>query len=146
MEVFFSIYNGSPEAGSVASIGFVEEGIQKTVNEVPPEKVINAVPFYTRIWKSEGANLTSEAVGMELAEEFVDNHNIEVRWDEVTCQNYGEIQEGGTFYQVWLEDEQSIEAKLNIMKKYNIAGVAAWKLGFEKASIWGVIGDYLNVE
>lgn len=139
-------YNGSPEAGSVASIGFVEEGIQKTVNEVPPEKVINAVPFYTRIWKSEGANLTSEAVGMELAEEFVDNHNIEVRWDEVTCQNYGEIQEGGTFYQVWLEDEQSIEAKLNIMKKYNIAGVAAWKLGFEKASIWGVIGDYLNVE
>ena len=83
---------------------------------------------------------------MELAEEFVDNHNIEVRWDEVTCQNYGEIQEGGTFYQVWLEDEQSIEAKLNIMKKYNIAGVAAWKLGFEKASIWGVIGDYLNVE
>ena len=139
-------YNGSPEAGSVASIGFVEEGIQKTVNEVPPEKVINAVPFYTRIWKSEGANLTSEAVGMELAEEFVDNHNIEVRWDEVTCQNYGEIQEGGTFYQVWLEDEQSIEAKLNIMKKYNIAGVAAWKLGFEKASIWDVIGDYLNVE
>ena len=54
----------------------MEEGIQKTVNEVPPEKVINAVPFYTRIWKSEGANLTSEAVGMELAEEFVDNHNI----------------------------------------------------------------------
>lgn len=138
-------YNGSEEAGSVASIGFVEEGIQKTVNEVPPEKVINAVPFYTRIWKSEGANLTSEAVGMELAEQFVDNHNIEVRWDEVTCQNYGEVQEGGTFYQVWLEDEQSIEAKLNIMKKYNIAGVAAWKLGFEKASIWDVIGNYLNI-
>ena len=138
-------YNGSQEAGSVASIGFVEEGIQKTVNEVPPEKVINAVPFYTRIWKSEGANLTSEAVGMELAEQFVDNHNIEVRWDEVTCQNYGEVQEGGTFYQVWLEDEQSIEAKLNIMQKYNIAGVAAWKLGFEKASIWDVIGNYLNI-
>lgn len=138
-------YNGSQEAGSVASIGFVEEGIQKTVNEVPPEKVINAVPFYTRIWKSEGANLTSEAVGMELAEQFVDNHNIEVRWDEVTCQNYGEVQEGGIFYQVWLEDEQSIEAKLNIMQKYNIAGVAAWKLGFEKASIWDVIGNYLNI-
>ncbi len=138
-------YNGSQEAGSVASIGFVEEGIRKTVNEVPPEKVINAVPFYTRIWKSEGANLTSEAVGMELAEQFVDNHNIEVRWDEVTCQNYGEVQEGGIFYQVWLEDEQSIEAKLNIMQKYNIAGVAAWKLGFEKASIWDVIGNYLNI-
>lgn len=137
-------YNGSPEAGSVASIGFVEDGIRKTVEQVPAEKVINAVPFYTRIWKSEGANLTSEAVGMEMAEQFVSNHNIEVRWDETTCQNYGEIQEGGVFYQVWLEDEHSIEAKLNIMEKYHIAGVASWKLGFEKPSIWEVIGNYLN--
>ena len=137
-------YNGSPEAGSVASIGFVEDGIRKTVEQVPAEKVINAVPFYTRIWKSEGANLTSEAVGMEMAEQFVSNHNIEVRWDETTCQNYGEIQEGGVFYQVWLEDEHSIEAKLNIMEKYHIAGVASWKLGFEKPSIWDVIGNYLN--
>lgn len=137
-------YNGSPEAGSVASIGFVEDGIRKTVEQVLAEKVINAVPFYTRIWKSEGANLTSEAVGMEMAEQFVSNHNIEVRWDETTCQNYGEIQEGGVFYQVWLEDEHSIEAKLNIMEKYHIAGVASWKLGFEKPSIWEVIGNYLN--
>lgn len=137
-------YNGSPEAGSVASIGFVEDGISKTVEQVPAEKVINGLPFYTRIWKTEGAGLTSEAVGMEMAEQFAANHNMELRWDEETCQNYGEIQEGGTFYQVWLEDEQSIEAKLNIMQKYNIAGVASWKLGFEKASIWDVIEKYLN--
>ncbi len=137
-------YNGSPEAGSVASIGFVEDGIRKTVEQVPAEKVINGLPFYTRIWKSEGAGLTSEAVGMEMAEQFVVNHNMELRWDEETCQNYGEVQEGGTFYQVWLEDEHSIEAKLNIMQKYNIAGAASWKLGFEKASIWDVIEKYLN--
>ena len=137
-------YNGSPEAGSVASIGFVEDGIKKTVEQVPEQKVINAMPFYTRIWKSEGSELTSEAVGMELAEQFIANHGIETRWDEAACQNYGEIQEGNVFYQVWLEDEQSIEVKLNIMQKYNIAGVAAWKLGFEKASIWDVIGNYLN--
>lgn len=137
-------YNGSPEAGSVASIGFVEDGIRKTVEQVPAEKVINGLPFYTRIWKTEGAGLTSEAVGMEMAEQFVSNHNMELRWDEEACQNYGEIQEGGTFYQVWLEDEHSIEAKLNIMQKYNIAGVASWKLGFEKASIWDVIEKYLN--
>ena len=137
-------YSGSSEAGSVASIGFVEDGIRRTVEQVPAEKVINALPFYTRIWKSEGANLTSEAVGMEMAEQFVANHNIETRWDEETCQNYGEAMEGSVFYQVWLEDEQSIEAKLNIMEKYNIGGVAAWRLGFEKASIWDVVMDYLG--
>lgn len=137
-------YNGSPEAGSVASIGFVEEGIRKTVEQVPAEKVINALPFYTRIWKSEGANLTSEAIGMETAEQFVANHRIELRWDEAACQNYGETNESGVLYQVWLEDEQSIEAKLNIMQKYNIGGVAAWRLGFEKSEIWDVIGNYLG--
>lgn len=137
-------YKGSSEAGSVASIDFVENGIKKTVEQVPPEKVINAVPFYTRIWETKGAELTSQAVGMELAEEFVQNHNIETRWDEVTCQNYGEIQEGDSFYQIWLEDEQSLEVKLNIMQKYNIAGVAEWKLGFEKSSVWDVIEKYLN--
>lgn len=137
-------YSGGPEAGSVASIGFVEDGISRTVEQVPAEKVINALPFYTRIWKSEGASLTSEAVGMEMAEQFVANHNIETRWDEKTCQNYGEATEGSVFYQVWLEDEQSIEAKLNIMEKYNIGGVAAWRLGFEKPSVWDVIADYLG--
>jgi spore germination protein YaaH len=137
-------YKGSSEAGSVASIGFVENGIKKTVEQVPAQKVINAIPFYTRIWETKGAELTSQAVGMDLAEEFVQNHNIETRWDEETCQNYGEIQEGDSFYQVWLEDEQSIEVKLNIMQKYDIAGVAEWKLGFEKTSVWDVIENYLN--
>lgn len=137
-------YNGGPEAGSVASIGFVEDGIRRTVEQVPAEKVINALPFYTRIWKSEGTSLTSEAVGMEMAEQFVANHKMELRWDEVTCQNYGEVTEGNVLYQVWLEDEQSIEAKLGIMQKYQIGGVAAWRLGFEKPSIWDVIGGYLG--
>lgn len=137
-------YRGSEEAGSVASIDFVESGIKKTVEQVPPEKVINAIPFYTRVWKTQGAELDSEAVGMELAEQFVEKRNVEIRWDEIACQNYGEIQEGDIFYQVWLEDEQSIEAKLNIMKNYNIAGVAEWKLGFEKDSIWDVIEAYVN--
>ena len=131
-------------AGSVASIGFVEDGIKKTVEEVPSNKVINAVPFYTRVWKTKDGQVTSEALGMEAAQSFIDNNQVETRWDEETCQNYGEIQLGDTFYQVWLEDEQSIETKLTIMKKYDLAGVAEWKLGFERSSIWGVIDSYIK--
>lgn len=131
-------------AGSVASIGFVEDGIKKTVEEVPSNKVINAIPFYTRVWKTKDGQVTSEALGMEAAQSFIDNNQVETRWDEETCQNYGEIQLGDTFYQVWLEDEQSIETKLTIMKKYDLAGVAEWKLGFERSSIWGVIDSYIK--
>lgn len=137
-------YAGSPEAGSVASIDFVEEGISKTVEQVPSNKVINAVPFYTRIWETNGGKLSSQAVGMDVAEEFISAHNIQVEWDEETCQNYGEYTSGASRYQVWLEDESSIEVKLNIMEKYNIGGVASWRLGYEKPEIWDIIGVYLN--
>ncbi len=137
-------YAGSPQAGSVASIDFVEEGIAKTVEQVPPNKVINALPFYTRIWETKDGSLSSQAVGMDMAQEYVRAHNIQTEWSEETCQNYGEYTEGGSLYQVWLEDERSIEVKLNIMDNYNIGGVACWRLGYEKAEIWDVIGAYLS--
>lgn len=137
-------YAGSPEAGSVASIDFVEEGIRKTVDQVPSEKVINAVPFYTRIWETTGDSISSQAVGMDMAEEYVAAHNIDIEWDEAVCQNYGEYTSGGTLYQIWLEDEESIRVKLSIMENYGIGGVACWRLGFEKPEIWDEIEDYLN--
>lgn len=137
-------YAGSKEAGSVASINFVEEGIKQTVAQVPAEKVINAVPFYTRIWETKDGAIGSQAVGMDMAEEYVRAHNIILEWDEETCQNYGEYTADGSLFQVWLEDERSIEVKLNIMEKYQIAGVASWRLGFEKPEIWDQFEAYLN--
>lgn len=137
-------YGGSKEAGSVASIDFVEKGIANTVEQVPAEKIINGIPFYTRIWETAGTNVSSQAVGMEKAQEYITQHGITTRWDEETCQNYGEYQSESGFCQVWLEDAESIRVKLNIMQKYGIAGVAEWKLGYEVDSIWDVIEEYMN--
>lgn len=137
-------YAGSKEAGSVASIDYVEDGIAQTVKEVPSEKVINAIPFYTRIWETTGDGISSQAVDMVTAEQFISNHGITAEWDETTCQNYGEYTSGDSRYQVWLEDADSIKVKLNVMENYGIGGVAEWRLGFEKPEIWGVIGEYLD--
>ena len=137
-------YAGSKEAGSVASIDYVEDGIAQTVKEVPAEKVINAIPFYTRIWETTGDGISSQAVDMVTAEQFISNHGITAEWDETTCQNYGEYTSGDSRYQVWLEDADSIKVKLNVMENYGIGGVAEWRLGFEKPEIWNVIGEYLD--
>ncbi len=137
-------YKGSKEAGSVASIDFVERGIANTVEQVPAEKVINAIPFYTRIWETRGTTVDSQAVGMEIARQYIENHSIATVWDETTCQNYGEYQSGDSYFQVWLEDEESIQVKLNIMSKYGLAGVAEWKLGFDEPDVWNVIEAYMN--
>ncbi len=137
-------HGNSQETGSVASINFVEGGIAKTVEEVAPEKVINAIPFYTRIWETNGTQITSQVVGMEMAAEYLKNHAIEAKWDEITCQNYGEYQSGNSYFQVWLEDAESIKVKLSVMDNYNIGGVAEWRLGLETPSVWEVIADYVN--
>lgn len=137
-------YAGGNVAGSVASIDFVEDGIVRTLEEVPSNKVINAIPFYTRIWATQEGNVKADSVGMGAADNFVANNGIIPVWDEITCQNYGEVQIDNTLYQVWLEDERSVEVKLNVMDKYKIAGVAGWKLGLEKPSIWDLIANYVT--
>ena len=128
--------------GSNASINFVEEGIANTVAEVPASKVINAVPFYTRIWSTKGADIAADSVGMGVAEEFMTAKGATKVWNEETCQNYAEVTLEDAFYQVWFEDVASLEVKLNIMKKYEIGGVAAWKLGLETPDVWNLLSSY----
>ena len=137
-------WGGGGVAGSVASIDYVRDGIEKTLQDVPAQKVINAIPFYTRVWKTINGEVTSEALGMEAAQNFINKYQVPVVWDEKTCQNYGEIQMGSTLYQVWLEDAQSIETKLTIMKNNGLGGVAAWKLGFEDKAIWDVLDAFIR--
>ena len=136
-------WGGGGVAGSVASLPYVLDGIEQTLREVPSQKVINAVPFYTRVWKTNGGDVTSEALGMEAAAAFVKDNGIEMEWDEECCQYYGEKTMNGILYQVWLEDNESIAAKLSVMDSHNLGGVAEWKLGFENKSVWDVIGTYL---
>ena len=136
-------YVGS-EAGSVASLPWVEQGIQDTLKEVPAKRVINAIPFYTRLWRTTGGNVTSEAIGMDQAQQTIADNNVETYWDKTTSQNYGKYDIDNSTYQIWLEDAQSVAEKVKLVSKYDLAGVSAWKLGFENNGIWQVISDNLN--
>ncbi len=137
-------YVGSEEAGSVASLPWVEKGVQDTLEEVPPERVILAVPFYSRLWKTTAGTLTSEAVGMDRAWEELTSHQADTYWDKTTSQNYGTFESEGSTFQIWVEDGQSIAEKVKLVPKYGLAGVAQWKLGFENSSVWQVISDNLR--
>ena len=156
-------YNGSLEAGSVASYDYVKSGIEETLKDVPAEKVVNGMPFYTRLWREEPKTaeeleaqkgseaglyemkVTSEALGMKAAMNRVSSAGAEIVWDDVTKQNYAQWQGAdGATYKIWLEDASSLEAKLQLMKEYNLAGTAAWKLGFETSDIWELILKYVN--
>ena len=136
---------GSEQPGSVASLPFVEEGIVQTLKEVPKEKVINGVPFYTRLWtQSNNGVVTSEVFGMDEADAYVQEHGMDVYWNKDVSQNYAEAQIDTGVLKMWLEDEESLEEKLKLIEQYELAGVAAWKLGFERPDVWGVISKYIQ--
>lgn len=137
-------YSGCGEAGPNASINYVENGILKTKESVPAEKIINAIPFYTRVWESGEGEPTSATLTMANQKTWVANSGVEPVWREEYCQNYVEYQSNGKTVQCWLEDVESIKVKLQVMNTQQIAGVAAWKLGLEDTSVWEVMEQYTN--
>ena len=163
-------YAGMSEAGSTASLGFVKAGIENTLKEVPKEKVINAVPFYTRIFKQipESAAtkeqmaylplvednsseygrylLDSTAVSMGQAQKLLADYHVTPVWNEALGQYYGEYTDNGCRYLVWLEDETSIGFKVDLIRENDLAGVAAWSLNLAKSGIWDTISTHMKQE
>ena len=137
-------YVGGGAAGSNASIQFVENGIANTKQVVPAEKIINAIPFYTRIWESGPDGLKASTLTMNAQSDWVARTGVTPTWVEESCQNYVEYQVNDTLYQCWLEDLESIRVKLQVMKNQGIKGVASWKLGLETSAVWDVIADYMT--
>ena len=155
-------YAGSPEAGPVSSYNYVKEGITETLKEVPAEKVISGIPFFTRLWKETpkteeelksdkgtdaeqySATVESDAYGMDNAQAIVKQAGVDTTWDKKAGQNYATWEADGSKYEIWMEDSKSIEAKLKLMKKYKLAGPAEWSLGQESSDIWNLIQKYVN--
>ncbi len=127
------------EPGPVASYGFVKQGIEDTLEMVPKEKLINAVPFYTRVWKESEDGRSSDALGIADAKAWVERKGVELAWQDDLGLYYGEIDDDGVRKQIWMEEERSLGLKMDLIREYDLAGVACWKLGFEPASAWEVV-------
>ena len=133
-------YAGSETAGSVASYSYLTTAVDNILTMVPKEQVIMAVPFYTRLWterEEDGVTkLTSEALAMVTAATELARNKVTPVWDEVTRQNYAEYEKDGATCKMWMEDVQSLQEKLAYIRQADLAGVAAWRLGFEPEEVW----------
>ena len=129
-------WSGSEMAGSVSEIQWVNTGIEACLEEVPAEKLVLGMPFYTRLWLEGSDGLSSKAYSMSSIEELIASWQVTPIEDEASGQHYVEYMSGDGLYKVWLEDFYSISKRVDLVEKYDLAGYGVWKLGLETDDIW----------
>lgn len=157
-------YVGSEEAGSVASIGFVRQGVADTLQDVPADQLILGMPFYTRVWSEtpvseDGAAIsdtenTSDSytlfeldcysASMNETQNLISANGAIPVWSDTDGQYYVEYINGGVTYKIWVEDSASLEEKLKVLQENQLAGGAFWKLTLEDPTVWDTIIKYIN--
>ena len=142
-------YYGS-EAGTVASLAFEENGITASLEEVPKEKLVSGIPFYTRVWYtwtnedgSEGVE--SEVIPMYKVNAYTEGRDVEKVWDESASQYLVSWTDSdGTYCRIWVEDEESLSLKAELINRYELGGFAAWSLTDEKDSVWALLEEIVQ--
>ncbi len=142
-------YSGSEEAGSIASLLYVQDAIAKAVQRIPKERVAVGLPFFTRLWlestEGDDLKLSSEVMTMAEAENWVWSKGAKAKWNKELGQQYAELKVGkNKLYRLWMENERSIKKKLSEVRKQDIAGVGFWSLGSERAITWETIDKSLK--
>lgn len=147
--VIFMAYDqygvSSTSAGTTAGADWVEVNIKKFLGqeEVAAEKIILGMPFYTRAWNETSSGVKSTVISMKYVDSAVPEEATR-QWNNDLKQYYVEYQKNGTNYKMWIEDENSIEAKFVLMHNYNLAGAAYWQKGMEKEGIWELVEKEIN--
>lgn len=138
-------YAGSKHPGPVAGLGWTENSVKLTLNEVNSDKLILGIPFYTRYWTSVNNNVIStKAISMETAIKLIKENNALIIYKEKDNQHMAYWQKDGKDHSFWFETAETVGKRVDIANKYNLAGVSSWRRGFETADVWDEIYKKLN--
>ena len=134
----------SKTAGSVAEYSWVEGNLNSVLRDVPADKLVLGVPLYSRLWTEENGSVKSNSLSMGQVNATLSARGITPKWDDKIKQDYAQYQDGSKTYKIWIEDSRSIEWKTSLVNKYNLAGVASWRKGFESNEIWKTIENVIS--
>ena len=137
----------STTAGTTAGYNWIELNLVKFLQteEIESDKLILGIPFYTRIWTEDanGEVVRSSTVNMEDIEDVLPD-DVQKNWDDELKQYYVEYQDGEYTRKMWVEDLESLKAKVSLVNENNLAGVASWQYGMETDDVWPMIKEELE--
>lgn len=134
---------GSDRAGPVSSYNWLERILPPLLEEIPAERLILGLPFYTRVWTGDDGRASSDVLTLEYTEDFARRHKIMPRWQDTERQFYADWRENGMRKRVWLEEDRSLAEKAGLVKKYGLGGAAFWRYGFESPDVYSALDKVL---
>ena len=134
------VTKNSKKADSTAPYYWIEDNIKKIIDreQVESNKIILGVPLYTILWKTEGENTKGTVISIKNIKKYIPS-DVEIQWLEDSKQQYIEYTKNGETYKMWIENEDSISQKLDLVNKYNLAGAAFWQKGYENENIFSIV-------
>lgn len=132
-------WRGSAKPGSVSGLAWTEQGILDYLSYgIPRSKLFLGVPLYVREWKvdASGNVLDSRAIFMKDIPALLAEVDARVVYDPAFGQMKVTYVRNGQTYVFWMETEETIKARVDLAKKYDLAGVAFWRLGYEPRELW----------
>lgn len=135
---------GSRYAGPVSAYDWLDRCIPPLLEEIPAEKLVLGLPFYTRVWRGEEGAARADVLTQKYMKDFIRRHHLLPKWRKAERQYHMDWREKGVRCQVWFEEERSLAEKLSLLGKYDLAGAAFWRCGFEDSSLYESLTEALE--
>ncbi len=137
----------SDKAGTTAGYNWVKLSLDKFLQteEIESEKIILGIPFYTRLWttNSDGEVISNSTVTMKNIDNVLLS-DAERNWNDELKQYYVEYSDGNNKKEIWIEDIESLKAKVSLVKENNLAGIGSWKKDMESEEVWQMLAEELK--
>ena len=135
---------GEPMA--ISPYSEVEAVISYAVTRIPSNKILMGMPNYAYDWATpwkqgdEARTITNQrALDIAL------NNGATIMFDEKAQAPYFNYIENGVTRVVWFEDARSIDSRLNLVTRYNLAGVSYWTINNFYPVNWSVLESRFNI-
>ena len=139
--------SSSTKPGTTAGYNWVKLNLVKFLQteEIEPDKLILAVPFYTRVWttNADGKVISNGTLNIKNTEAAIPD-GVDKQWNDELKQNYVTLTSGNNTKQIWIEDLESLKAKISLIKDNDLAGVASWEYNMASDDVWPMIKQELN--
>jgi spore germination protein len=140
-------WTGGPPM-AVAPLPQVRKVVDYAVQKIPPEKIVMGAPLYGYDWtlpyKKGGP--PAKRIAPHEAETFAKKRGLKVEYnnrDEAPYFYYRDEQ--GKKHVIWYENEQSMQAKYNLIKEYGLRGISYWVLGEDFPENWKLLRQNFKI-